>query len=344
MTLTNHNFSMFLPISAITLLSIYQMMPLILTEHTNKTSCSEFFFMGFSSQPQMQPTFFAVLLLMYLLALLGNVLIILIISTDDRLHTPMYFFLINLAVLDISLTSCIIPKFLVILLSETKSISYFGCMTQLYLLTWSLGTELMLLTVMAFDRYVAICIPLHYLIIMCKKIYASLAAIIWFVGLCNATIHTSYILKLSFSEINYLDHFFCEIPAVLKVSLSDTYLVKIAVLVTDIFLGMICFLFILVSYIQILTSIVKMRSTEKKMKAFSTCASHIMVVTLYCGSTIYAYILPALGYGSKGDKVASALYALVSPVVNPMLYSLRNADEKQAFFKIFARHILPRTK
>ncbi|XP_069083569.1 olfactory receptor 13G1-like [Pleurodeles waltl] len=312
-------------------------MSLSLTKQPNKTITSEFFFIGFATSSRSQSTFFAVFLLSYILAMLGNILIITIISSDSRLHTPMYFFLTNLAVLDICLTSCIIPKTLLILLSETKSISYFGCMTQLFLLTWTLGTELMLLAVMALDRYVAICIPLHYLIIMCRKIYASLAATVWLIGLYNAMIPAELILKLSFSERNDLDHFFCEIPAVLKVSVSNTDLIKIVVLVADILLGMLCFIFIIISYTYILTSVVRMRSTEKKMKAFSTCASHILVVTLYYGSTIYAYILPALGYGSNGDKVASALYAVVSPVVNPMLYSLRNAEVKQAFFKILSR-------
>ncbi|XP_069083570.1 olfactory receptor 13A1-like [Pleurodeles waltl] len=319
-------------------------MPLTVREQTNKTSSPEFFLMGFSSYQQSQSAFFAVFLLLYLLAVIGNILIITIISSDAHLHNPMYFFLINLAVLDICFTSCISPKILDILLSETESISYFGCMTQQFMLSSTLGTELILLAVMAFDRYVAICMPLHYPIIMCKKIYISLAVAVWLVGILNSTMLTGIILNLSFSETIILDHFFCEIPALLKASLSDTQLLKNVTLVEDFFFGIFCFFCIIISYIYIIASIVRIHSAEKKKKAFSTCASHLLVVTLYYVSTIYAYVLPSVARGSNGDKVASAFYAIISPVLNPMIYSLRNTDVKQAFFKILSRHIFPLIK
>ncbi|XP_078503220.1 olfactory receptor 2B6-like [Lissotriton helveticus] len=319
----------------------FQIMPLILREQTNQTSSSEFFLMGFSSYPQLQSAFFAVFLLLYLLAVIGNILIITIISSDAHLHTPMYFFLTNLAVLDICFTSCISPKILNILLSETKSISYIGCMTQQFLLSSTLGSELILLAVMAFDRFVAICMPLYYPIIMCKKIYTSLAAAVWLVGMLNSMFLSGLLLNLSFSETIILDHFFCEIPALLKASISDIHLLKSVTLVEDFFFGIFCFFCIIISYTYILASIVRIHSAEKKRKAFSTCASHLLVVTLYYVSTIYAYVLPSVTHGSKGDKVASALYAIISPVLNPMIYSMRNTDVKQAFFKILSRHIFP---
>ncbi|XP_078503182.1 olfactory receptor 1G1-like [Lissotriton helveticus] len=308
-------------------------------EQTNQSSATEFFLMGFASYVHLQSAFFAAFLMSYLFAMFGNFLFIIIIFSDAHLYTPMYFFLINLSILDICFTSCITPKLLSILLSETKSISYYECMTQMFLLSSALGTEVLLLTVMAFDRYVAICLPLHYTLVMCKKVYVSLSATVWIVGILNSMLHVGLMLKLSFSERVFLDHFFCEIPAITKVSLSDSHTVKLVTLVADIFLGMMCFFFIIITYTYIISSIIKIRSAEKKRKAFSTCASHLVVVTLFFGSIIYTYVLPALNFGGSNDKVVSALYAVVSPMLNPLIYTLRNQEVKGAFMKIFFKKL-----
>ncbi|XP_069083574.1 olfactory receptor 13G1-like [Pleurodeles waltl] len=305
-----------------------------LMDYTNKTSAVKFLIMGFSSSPKLQALFFAAFLLIYLLAVLGNLLIMIVIYSETHLHTPMYFFLVNLALLDICFTSSVIPNMMVILLSETKSMSYWGCMAQMFLLSAALGTELLLVTVMAFDRYVAICKPLHYPIIMRKTVYLSLAAAVWILGILNSMLHVGLILKLSFLEQNVVDHIFCEIPAVSKVAISNTYAIDHVTMVADIFLCIICFTLIIITYSYILSSILKMHSAEKMKKAFSTCASHLLVVGLLYGTTSYTYLLPAMGFGGKKDKVVSALYAAGCPVFNPMIYSLRNQDVKQAFLKI----------
>ncbi|XP_069486091.1 olfactory receptor 13G1-like [Ambystoma mexicanum] len=312
-----------------------KMMHPTLAELRNNTTTTDFFIMGFSSYPQLQASFFASFLLSYLLAMLGNILIISIICSDTHLHTPMYFFLANLAVLDLCCTSITIPKILENLLSESKSISYFACMTQLFLISWALGTELLLLAVMAFDRYVAICHPLHYALLMCKKVYISLGAMVWLVGMFNSMIHTGLILQLSFFVGAELDHFFCEIPLILMISSSDTHIVDRVCLVADILLGMMCFFLTVISYTCILSSIVKIRSAAKKKKAFSTCASHLLVVTLFYGGIIYTYVLPALNFGAGArNKVVSVVYVVVSPLINPLIYSLRNQEVKRAISDI----------
>ncbi|XP_069086132.1 olfactory receptor 5V1-like [Pleurodeles waltl] len=305
----------------------------------NLTHTSEFIMLGFSAHPQLQSTFFTLFLLIYLMALLGNLLIITIIGADARLRTPMYFFLGNLAVLDICCTSSTIPMMLEALLSKAKSISFSGCITQLFLLSSVLGTELLILTLMAFDRYVAICLPLRYTSIMSMKFCVTTVITMWFCGLVNSTTHTSLITRLSFYGRIALDHFFCEIPPILKVSSSDTYINDIVILLADVFLGMFCFLLTCMSYIYILSSIVKIRSADNKRKAFRTCTSHLLVVTVFYGGIIYTYVRPALNAAGDKDKVVSVIYAVVSPVLNPIIYSLRNQEVKRALAQILSRKI-----
>ncbi|XP_078509457.1 olfactory receptor 5V1-like [Lissotriton helveticus] len=306
-------------------------------EHSNQTSTVEFFIMGFSNYPQHQSIFFAAFVLIYLLAMSGNLFIIVVIYSDTHLHTPMYFFLVNLALLDICFSSSIIPNILAILLSETKSMSYWSCMTQMFLLSATLGSELLLVTVMAFDRYVAICRPLHYAVIMSRPVNLSLAAAVWWLGILNSFLDVGLVTTLSFRKKTILEHIFCEIPAVSKAAVSDTYAIDRATMVADIFLGMICFVLIFITYAYILSSIVNIRSSASKKKAICTCASHLLVVNLLYGTTIYTYILPSMGLKANNNKVVSALYAVVCPVFNPMIYSLRNQDVIQASHKIWSR-------
>ncbi|XP_078503232.1 olfactory receptor 13G1-like [Lissotriton helveticus] len=311
----------------------------ITSRRLNETLASEFLLLGFSDHPHLQSTFFILFLLIYLIAFTGNLLIITIIGADVHLHTPMYFFLGNLATLDICCTTSIIPKMLETLLSETKSISYSSCLTQLFLLSSFLGTELLILAFMAFDRYVAICLPLRYTNIMSMKFCTTAVIAMWFSGLVCSIAHTTLITRLSFYGRIALDHFFCEIPPILKVSSSDTRINDIVIFVADVFYGMFCFLLIILSYSYILSSVLKIRSAANKRKAFSTCSSHLLVVTLFYGGIIYTYVRPALNVTGEKDKVASVVYAVVSPVMNPIIYSLRNQEVKGALAKMISMKI-----
>ncbi|XP_069083577.1 olfactory receptor 13G1-like [Pleurodeles waltl] len=308
-------------------------------EGLNHTHTTEFIMLGFLAYPQLQSTLFTLFLLLYLMALIGNLLIFTVIAADVRLHTPMYFFLANLAVLDICCTSSTIPKMLEIMLSETKSISFSGCITQLFLLSSILSIQLLILALMAFDRYVAICLPLRYTSIMSMHFCFTTAVTMWFCGFVNSTTQTSLFRRLTFYGRIALDQFFCEIPPVLKVSSSDTYINDIAILLADIFLGMFCFLLTFMSYMYILSSIVKSRSAANKSKAFHTCTSHLLVVALFYGGIIYTYGRPALNLEGDKDKVVSVIYGVVSPVLNPLIYSLRNKEVKGALAQILSRKI-----
>ncbi|XP_069486085.1 olfactory receptor 13G1-like [Ambystoma mexicanum] len=319
--------------------NLLHMTPQMSSEAMNQTPASEFFMLGFSSHPQLPSTFFTLFFLVYLMALFGNLSIIITIGADARLHTPMYFFLANLAILDISCTSSTIPKMLDNLISETKSISYAGCITQLFLLSSVLSVEVLLLTLMALDRYVAICIPLRYGSMMKMRFCVFIMAIIWLCGLLNSSIHTGLITRLSFYGRIVLDHFFCEIPPVLKVSSTDTHINDIVILVADVFLGMFCFCLTLLSYMNILSSVLKISSVGNKRKAFSTCTSHLLVVIMFYGGIIYTYVRPVLNIAGDKDKVVSVIYAVVAPVLNPFIYSLRNQELLEALIRTFSRKI-----
>nr|XP_033775729.1 olfactory receptor 13A1-like [Geotrypetes seraphini] len=297
---------------------------------------------GFLNHPELQPLFFVIFFFIYLIALTGNTAITVIITADPRLHTPMYFFLMNLSVLDICCTTAAIPAILQIIQSKDKTISYSGCITQMFIFTVALSTELMLLTVMAYDRYVAICHPLHYTTIMSRKTCLLMAAAVWLLGTTNSMIHTSLILRLKFCPHNIINHFFCEIPSVLKVACSDTYINAVVLIVSDVLLGMVCFLLAVTSYTYIILAILKIRSADKKKKAFSTCASHLAVVALFYGGVIYTYVRPAFMNDPDTDKVMTAVYSIISPVMNPVIYSLRNKEVINAFKKLFKKNVHPK--
>ncbi|XP_078503250.1 olfactory receptor 13G1-like [Lissotriton helveticus] len=303
----------------------------------NHTHTTEFIMLGFLAYPQLQSTLFTLFLLLYLMALVGNLLIFSIIAADARLRTPMYFFLANLAVLDICCTSSTIPKMLETILSETKSISFSSCITQLFLMSSILSIQLLILALMAFDRYVAICLPLRYTSIMSMNFCITTAFTMWFCGFVNSTTQTSLMKRLSFYGKIALDQFFCEIPPVLKVSSSDTYINDIAILLADIFISMFCFLLTFMSYMYILSSIVKNRSASNKRKAFQTCSSHLLVVAFFYGGITYTYGRPALNLEGDKDKVVSVIYGVGSPVLNPIIYSLRNQEVKRALDQILSR-------
>ncbi|XP_068927628.1 olfactory receptor 13A1-like [Petaurus breviceps papuanus] len=300
---------------------------------SNHSSVSEFILQSFSENPQVEILIFSLFLGLFIVAFTGNSLIIIVISLNPGLHTPMYFFLMNLALMDILSTSTVVPKLLQNLLTK-NTISYGGCMVQIYFLSWCLGAELLLFTAMAFDRYAAICQPLHYSTIMSKATCCLIASALWAVSAINITINIIMTIRLSFCGPNVIDHFFCEIPPLLPLSCSSTEVNNAMVLVADMFFAIFNFLLILVSYGFIISSILKIRTKEGKKKAFSTCSSHLIVVTMYYCTIIYIYILPAFGQSLKKGKVASVIYAVVSPALNPLIYSLRNKDVKIALKKI----------
>ncbi|XP_074092453.1 olfactory receptor 13A1-like [Macrotis lagotis] len=299
----------------------------------NQSSVDEFILQSFSENPHVQILIFSLFLGLFIVAFTGNLIIITVIILNPGLHTPMYFFLINLALLDILSSSTIVPKLLKNLMTK-NTISYGGCLCQIYFLTWCLSAELLLFTAMAYDRYAAICQPLHYNTMMNKAVCCFLAAVVWSFSGIDTTIHTIMTAQLSFCGPNAIDHFFCEIPPLLPLSCSSTYVNNIMVVIADMFFAAITFLLILVSYGFIISSILKIRTNEGKKRAFSTCSSHLIVVTMYYCTVIYIYFLPGLGQSLKDGKVASVIYAIVTPALNPMIYSLRNKDVKIALKKL----------
>uniref|UniRef100_A0A8D2AS24 Olfactory receptor n=1 Tax=Sciurus vulgaris TaxID=55149 RepID=A0A8D2AS24_SCIVU len=301
----------------------------------NQTMVTEFILQGFSEHPEHHVLLFSCFLSLYSVALTGNILIIWAITFNPGLHTPMYFFLFNLATMDIICTSSIMPKALEGLVSEKSFISYGGCMSQLYFLTWSGSSELLLLTVMAYDRYVAICHPLHYSTMMNKAFCSMLATGVWVLCAFNSAIHTGLMLRLNFCGPNVITHFFCEVPPLLLLSCSSTFVNSVMIVLADAFYGILNFLMTLVSYGFIISSILKMRTSEGKQKAFSTCSSHLIVVCMYYTAVFYAYISPVSSYSAEKSKVAGVLYTMLSPTLNPLIYTLRNKEVKAALAKFF---------
>ncbi|XP_039353470.1 olfactory receptor 5V1-like [Mauremys reevesii] len=299
----------------------------------NQTDMSEFILLGFSDHPQVQLILFVAFASAYAAALLGNISIITVICSQPGLHTPMYFFLVNLSLLDIGCVTSTMPQMLKNLLAQKKAISFQGCLAQMYFFSAFLATELLLLTGMAFDRYVAICHPLRYSLVMSWKTCCRLAVGIWASGFLISLPHTLSLLHLSFCGPNIINHFFCELPPLLQLSCSNTSYNQTLALVTGVFLGIGCFLLTLLSYVYIVSSVLKIRSAAGKRKAFSTCSSHVMVVTLFYSTVIYTYVQPPSAYLDR-DKAVAALYSMVTPLVNPLIYSLQNKEVKEAFKKL----------
>ncbi|XP_077015457.1 olfactory receptor 13A1-like [Tamandua tetradactyla] len=303
---------------------------------SNQTLVTKFVLQGFSEHPQLQLPLLGCLIFLYTLALVGNTLIITIITCSSGLHSPMYFFLFNLATMDIICTSSVIPKALACLAWKDNTISFQGCMAQIFFLSWSTSAELLLLTVMAYDRYVAICRPLHYGTLMGLWLCLVLALGVWVFCALNSSIYTGLMAQLSFCGPNVITHFFCEIPPLLLLSCSPTYIISVMTLVADALCGCTNFLLTLVSYGFIIASILRIRSAEGKKRAFSTCSSHLIVVSVYYSAVVCAYISPASSYSPERGKLAGVLYTAVSPTLNPLIYSLRNKEVKAALGKLFS--------
>ncbi|XP_038599261.1 olfactory receptor 13A1-like [Tachyglossus aculeatus] len=302
---------------------------------SNQTMVTEFILQSFTENPQLQAFLFILLLLLFVMALVGNVLIIAAIHVSTGLHLPMYFFLANLAILDIICTSSVLPKVLQNLIAVKKTISYGGCINQMFFLSWSLSSELVLFTAMAYDRYIAICQPLHYSKMMSKTVCVVLAAFVWSIGWLNSATLTGLVLRLSFCGPNFIPHFFCEMPPILLLSCTPTYWIDIVTIMADMFVAGLNFFLTMVSYSFVIASIMKIRTREGKKRAFSTCSSHLTVVTLYYSTVLYTYIRQVLGTSGSLDKLVSLLYTVLTPTLNPLIYTLRNKDVKVALKKLF---------
>ncbi|XP_058999068.1 olfactory receptor 1L6-like [Mustela lutreola] len=303
-------------------------------ETKNYSSDSGFILLGISSNPQLQKPLFAIFFTMYLVTVMGNILIILAIHSDSRLHTPMYFFLSNLSFTDICFTTAIMPKMLANLLSETKAISFVGCLVQMYFFVACGNTDSYLLASMAIDRLVAICNPFHYDVVMNPRCCHLMLLASCTISLLHALLWILLVSRLSFCASHVIKHFFCDTQPVLKLSCSDTSSSQIVVMTETLAVIATPFLCILFSYLRIIITVLRIPSAAGKWKAFSTCGSHLTVVALFYGSVIYVYFRPLSMYSVVKDRVATVMYTIVTPMLNPFIYSLRNKDMKRGLRKL----------
>ncbi|XP_067417510.1 olfactory receptor 14C36-like [Emydura macquarii macquarii] len=308
----------------------------------NRTTMSEFVLLGFSDIWEQQILNSMVFLLIYLAAVIGNLLIIAVVALDCQLHTPMYSFLFNLSFLDLCYISVTIPKMLANSLTNTRSISFFGCVAQVFLVISLAATECAFLTLMAYDRYTAICFPLHYRMIMSKGTCARMAAGSWVSGILYSVLHTGNTFRLPFCHSNVIGQFFCDIPQLLKLSCSDTYANKVVVIIFGVCLALGCFVFIIVSYIQIFSTVLSIPSMQGRRKAFSTCLPHLMVISSFFGTGSFVYMRKTSASSSYWDLLASVLYAVLPPLLNPVVYSLRNKELREALGRVIARISFPK--
>ncbi|KAM9166788.1 olfactory receptor 14A16-like [Mergus octosetaceus] len=301
----------------------------------NISSVSEFLLLALADTRELQLLHFALLLGIYLAALLGNGLILSAVACHHRLHTPMYFFLLNLALLDLGCISTTLPKAMANALWDTRAISYQGCAAQVFLFIFLMSAEYSLLTIMSYDRYVAICKPLHYGSLLGSRACAQMAAAAWGSGFLYSILHTANTFSLPLCQGNAVDQFFCEIPQILKLSCSDSYLREVWAILFSISLAFGCFVFIVVSYVQIFRAVLRIPSERGRHKAFSTCLPHLAVVALFVSTGMFAYLKPPSISSPSLDLVVALLYSVVPPALNPIIYSMRNQELKNALRKLF---------
>ncbi|XP_072006295.1 olfactory receptor 5T7-like [Engystomops pustulosus] len=301
---------------------------------SNYRRVGEFILLGLTSNRDIQILLFVVFLSFYVTSLMGNIIIIIIYIRSSRLHTPMYFFLSNLSVLDICYTSCIVPKMLIHFQSMKKTISFNGCVTQMFIYLTLGSTECYLLLSMAYDRYVAICNPLLYTNIMHPALCVRMAIGSWVGGVINAIVHTVLALQLPFCGPNVINNFFCEVVSVLELACADTSFNKIIIFFFAVLVVMGPFFLILITYGFIISSILKIQTSVGRRKAFSTCASHITVVSLFYGTAIFMYMKPGSTHVENQDKMATLFYSVITPMLNPLIYTLRNKDVIGAFLDL----------
>ncbi|XP_004615110.2 olfactory receptor 7A17-like [Sorex araneus] len=296
----------------------------------NDSHISEFILLGFLEEPELHSIIFVLFLSMYLITVFGNLLLILAVSSDPHLHTPMYFFLSNLSFVDICFTSTTVPKLLVNIQKECKVATYDGCITQMYFVNVFAVLDDLLLTVMAYDRFVAICHPLHYTVIMNPRICGLLAMGSWTVSSLVSLLHSLLTLRLSFCTDLEIPNFFCDLKQMVQLACSDTLLNDVGIYLSTVLLGGGPLAGILYSYSKIVSSIRQISSAQGKYKAFSTCASHLAVVSLFYCTSLGVYLSSAAPHSSQSNSIASVMYSVVTPMLNPFIYSLRNNDIKRA--------------
>ncbi|XP_008848815.1 olfactory receptor 1052-like [Nannospalax galili] len=299
-------------------------------EDWNHTAVREFILIGLTENPNLQVPLFLLFSLVYLMTLVGNWGMIALIWLNSQLHTPMYFFLSNLSFCDICYSTVLAPKMLVNFLSEHKSSTFIGCILQSFFFLVYATADSILLSIMAYDRYVAIANPLLYTVIMTQSVCTQMVLGCYLAGLINSMTHTIGLLRLDFCGPNIVNHYFCDIPPLLKLSCSDANTNEMLLLVFSAVIAMFTFFIIVVSYISIISAIMRIHSADGRRKAFSTCASHLTAVTLFYGSGTFSYIQPSSQYSLEQEKVSAVFYTLVIPMLNPLIYSLRNKDVKEA--------------
>ncbi|XP_076780832.1 olfactory receptor 8B8-like [Arvicanthis niloticus] len=303
----------------------------------NGSFVTEFILLGLTDQPDLQMPLFLIFLVMYLITAFGNLTLIILIVLNSHLHTPMYFFLFNLSFIDLCYSSLITPKMLMNFILEKNIISYMGCMTQFYFFGFFAISECYVLTAMAYDRYVAICNPLLYSVAMSPKMCSYLILGSYFMGFSGAMIHTGCVMRLTFCDGNTINHYFCDLLPLLQLSCTSTYVNEIELFIVtgkDIIVPTVI---IFASYGFILSSILKIRSTSGRSKAFSTCSSHIIAVSMFFGSSAFMYLKPSSAVSMNEAKFSSIFYSIVVPMMNPLIYSLRNQDVKVGLKKTLSR-------
>ncbi|KAG3286779.1 olfactory receptor 8D4 [Ictidomys tridecemlineatus] len=305
----------------------------------NHSVVTEFLLLGLTEQPELQLPLFCLFLGIYIVTTVGNLGMIMIIRLNSQLHTPMYYFLSRLSFLDFCYSSVTIPKMLAGFLHRDKSISYSGCMTQLFFFCIFVISECYMLAAMAYDRYVAICDPLLYNVIMSPRVCSLLVAAVFSVGFTDAVIHGGCILRLSFCGSNIIRHYFCDIVPLIKLSCSSTYIDELLIFIIGGFNMVATSVTIVISYAFILTSILRIHSKEGRSKAFSTCSSHLTAVLIFYGSLMSMYLKPASSSSFIQEKVSSVFYTTVIPMLNPLIYSLRNKEVKAALTKLLRKKI-----
>ncbi|KFZ66448.1 Olfactory receptor 14J1, partial [Podiceps cristatus] len=286
----------------------------------NRSSITDFLLLAFADTRELQLLYFWLFLGVYLAALLGNGLIITAVVYNHRLHTPMYFFLLNLSLLDLGSISIILPKSMANPLWDTRAISYAGCAAQVFLFLFLIIAEFFLLTIMAYDRYIAICKPLHYRTLLSNRACANMAAAAWGSGFLTALLHTASTFSMPLCQGNAVDQFFCEIPQILKLSCSRSYLRELGLLVFSAFFSFGCFVFIVLSYVHVFRAVLRIPSEQGRHKAFSTCLPHLAVISLFVSTAAFAYLKPPSISSSTLDLTVTVLYSVVPPAVNPLIY------------------------
>ncbi|XP_020831823.1 olfactory receptor 5B12-like [Phascolarctos cinereus] len=303
----------------------------------NCSMVEEFILVGLTDSPELQVPLFIIFTIIYFITLVGNLGLVFLISWDSHFHTPMYFFLSNLSLADLGYSSAITPKVMAGFLSGDKTISYGGCVTQMYFFMYFATIESYLLAAMAYDRQVAVCKPLHYNTTMTSKVCATLAIGCYICGFLNSSTLTGNTFSLHFCSSNVIHHFFCDVPPLLAVSSSVTYIHKLVVFFAVVLHSSFALFFILKSYFLIFIAILRTRSAEGCQKAFSTCASHLTAVSIFCGTIIFMYLQPSSRHSMDTDQMASVFYTRVIPMLNPLVHSLRNKEVISAFRKTVSK-------